>query len=432
MTRWGWLALAALLGCDPSSLNPPAATDAGKAPDPSAHATPLADLDPSDGGIRITTTRQPDAGRDAGEDAAPPPPEPFDPYESLSGDRIPLRELGGVELRARWVWRDVPGPAGVPQADGEAIQAARELATGRMRILLAGLGRMRIQIDSRAQPLPPGSALLAHAARYGHGIVWPDGLRYRVVAPGALRGVIGEQRADVSPLSRGTITELEPGTRFGRPTQRRDVRSPIGVITLEQLELPEAEAAAPLLCRFLVELVSVDPSSEACAGAGVVVAAEVRWTLRDQDAPGIHFEVDDIVKRADLPAEALMLPPPRAAHVTSGLPAIAGGLFYDAAELARFRREASAEPSPPDPSAPKEGLAAHNRSDALLWLLLDGVPVATVDPWQERRIPGPRAGRYSVQWRSFLGEIVDAVSEKDLPARVVYGQLEEAPDGGAP
>lgn len=425
-----WLALCALLGCDPSSLNPPATTDAGKAPDPSAHATPLADLDPSDGGIRTTAAPR-DAGLDAAEDAAPPPPEPFDPYEALGADRIPLRELSGVELKARWVWRDVPGAASVPQADDDAIKAARDAAAGRMTILLSG-DRMRMEIDSKAQPLPPRSAFLARTSRYGHAIVWPDGLRYRIVSPGAMRSVMSELRADVSPLSRGSISELEPGTRFDRPTKRRDVRSPIGVITLEQLEIPEAESAAPLLCRFLVELVNINPSSEACGGPYVVVAADFRWTIGDQDVPGIHFEVENMMKRPDLARDQLMLPPPRAGYATSGLPSSAGGLFYDVTELARFRREVSPDPRPPDPSGPKEGLAAKNRSDTLLWLLLDGVPIATVEPWQERLIPGLRAGRYSVQWRSFLGEIVDAVAEKDLPARVVYGKVEELPDGGVP
>jgi hypothetical protein len=411
----------ALSACDPSSFgNLPTPADAGKSPDASV-AVPLEDLDPSDGGAVAAKTLK-DAGADAANDAAPPPPEPFDAYEVLAVERPRARELTGVVMEGRWLWRDLPAAVAVPQANRSAIEAAHKASDGRWTITLTGNGRMRLDVQSKAQPLPVGTAVLARASRYGHALVWPDGRRYRLVAPGSMRTVLSEQRVDVSPWARSTVTKLETGNRLEREVTRTELRSAVGVVVLEQAQILEAGAAAPLVCRFFVELVGVDPAIDVCRDGGVTLAATFRWTQGDQDSAGIRFEVESVSKRQDLPANPMLLPPPRAVLSQSGLPQAPGGLFFDADELAAFRTEGSAEPNPPDPRAPEQGIAAENRSDMPMWLLLEAVPVAVVAPWQTVVVPGPRAGRYSVQWRSFMGEVVGEAAERDLPARVWFGQ----------
>ena len=87
----------------------------------------------------------------------------------------------------------------------------------------------------------------------------------------------------------------------------------------------------------------------------------------------------------------------------------------------------------PDRSAPGEGFVAVNHSDRLLYLLVDGVPAVATPPWSERYVIGPRTGRYSVQWRTFLGDLIDPARDAEMPARIVYGAVDAGapgPDGG--
>jgi hypothetical protein len=69
-----------------------------------------------------------------------------------------------------------------------------------------------------------------------------------------------------------------------------------------------------------------------------------------------------------------------------------------------------------------------NRTDALRFLVLDGVPVAWVPAHGEQYVIGSRAGKYTAQWRSFLGMSVDDPFEVLVPARFALG---EQPDAGA-
>jgi hypothetical protein len=49
----------------------------------------------------------------------------------------------------------------------------------------------------------------------------------------------------------------------------------------------------------------------------------------------------------------------------------------------------------------------------------------------ERYVIGPPRGRYTAQWRTFLGEGVEPPSAVELPARLVHGGADAgAPDGG--
>jgi len=426
------IAVLAVAGCDPAAFGPsPTLTDAGVSPGASIRPSPLDDPALAQRDAGGTKQRPPDASVSKA-DAAPSPPAPFDAYQPPPADRITSRDVAGVQLSMRWRWSDVPEPAETPYTDKAAITAARDAADATWNLYLTNNGRMRIDVTGRAQPLAANTALLGRIDRYGHAILWPDGARYRLLAPGALRNTLGELRADVSPLSRGKVTEVGPGSHLGVPTREVEVRSAVGSVRLQLGVIVEAGAGAPLACRLLVELAGIDPSTQVCATEEVALSAHYVWPASDGESRGVAFEAEQITRKPELRAARFLLPPAQARIVSAGLPTPRHGVFFSAEELARFRTEAEADPV--TPSTPKQGLAANNRSDLTMWLLLDGARIATVRPWTEALVRGPRAGRYNIQWRTFLGEVVAEAAEKDLPGSILFGEplAEDKSDAGAP
>jgi hypothetical protein len=418
--------LLALSACDPAAFGPqPAPTDKPHTQGSVALPIETPATDPD----QPPTASRPQLSSDAGDlDASVPPPRP-EPFET---DAPPDRELGirrdvpGVTLAATWRGRDVPSPLAGPLVDETAVASARALTTGGWRIHIADDGHLRVQLMARAQPLPESSVLLSRWDRYGTLLVWPDASLYRVVVAGALRAVLAERRADVSPLAPGRPQVLGEGERLGLPTRRVELRSPIGGVRLELAELPEAGLGGPLLCRMLVELAAIDPATTACAEAEVPLTAEYSWGTGEGAVPPVVFEITALSKHGDLSLETSFAIPDGALYTRSGLPGENRGAFFAAEELAAFRRGAA-----PGPGEGELSLAV-NRSDLLMYVLLDGVPVAAVEPWRETLVPGLVRGKYVVQWRSFFGEVIGEPAERDLPGRLVHGQPEaaETPDAG--
>jgi hypothetical protein len=306
------------------------------------------------------------------------------------------------------------------------MQAAREAAQLRWGIELSDTGRMRISFDSRALPLPSGTELRARSERYGTLLVWPDRRSYRVIAPGVLRTLLGERRADVTPLTQGTLKEQGPGERLELETRKLSLSSPLGSIHLELASMPEAGRGAPLLCRALVELMALEPSAPACRGNEVALAAELSWGSGDEARAGSRFVVDTVARNVELKSSNFAMAPARARQ-GRGLPSVPGGVFFTAKELESWRAEAVVPEEPAtDPGTPPSGLVARNPGDRTLYLLLDGVPVTMLRGFGERRIPGLKAGTYRLQWRSFLGDFVEKPEALQLPAR--YGFA--IPDAG--
>jgi hypothetical protein len=128
---------------------------------------------------------------------------------------------------------------------------------------------------------------------------------------------------------------------------------------------------------------------------------------------------------------SLLVPPPTAAFAESGLPAVPNGIFLSREALMAFRSGPAllfAALPTRDPTAPGDGFVAVNRSDRVMVLLVDGVPVVAVPAAAERYVIGPPRGRYVIQWRTFLGEQVGVARTVDIPARIVFGTPF---DGGA-
>jgi hypothetical protein len=415
--------LAALLGgCDPTSFGPaPATTDTSALPGSSVVAPPLEDPR-ADGGL--LGSRERDGGDDGG-DSTPVPPEPLDPDEPLPPDE-PLGVPGGARLDMVFRWRGVPAPPALSEVDTKAVERLRRAASGAVQVVLGAGGRLRVDVVSRGFALPEATSLIARADRYGHILIWPDEARYRVVPVGAVRAIFGESRADVGQVVRGAPTMLPAGDRLGMATRRVELSSPMGTAVIELAEIPAAGVGAGLFCRFVLDLAGIDPASEVCRSGEVVVSAELRWL---RGGPGLVIEATALTIVDALSHADMAMPPRRARFARSGLPE-RPPVFFAADELATLRTT-SIDVGPLPSGAPERGLEALNRSDLTMFLLVDGIPIALVPPWQTISIGGLRPGRYILQWRSFLGDVVGAASEEIVPGRAIHGEPLPEPDRDA-
>lgn len=428
-------AALALAACEAANgLRGGGEPDAAASPNASIYPAPLATEAP-DLDAAVPDATLPDAavqgipadssGRLLVPDATAPPPVPFQPEADVAAESPGGKDLAGVSLEGAWRWRDVPQPPRAPEVSADGIKDAQKLTALAWTADLAESGRMRFAHASRALPLPARSEIRARVDRWGSLVMWPDSSAYRIAPPGALRTVLGERRVDVTPLSLGVAHAAGAGRRLGFGTRRVELTSSLGTLRLELAKVPEAGEGGALLCRLLVDIAGIDPRSSACVPGEVPLSATYTW----QESGGIGFEVTSLVKRTDLAPNDLLVPPPGAKHERLGLPIALGGVFLTREELAAFRSAPLPRSAHPDPSAPGEGFLAVNGSDRLLYLLVDGVPVVAVPPLAERYVIGPPRGRYSIQWRTFLGDRILAPEVRELPARIVYGAT---PDAGAP
>jgi len=176
-----------------------------------------------------------------------------------------------------------------------------------------------------------------------------------------------------------------------------------------------------LLCRTLVELVGAEPASTTCTIGQVPVRAEYTWP----DGATLLFEVATLNMRNDFPTGMLSVPPSGASFTATGLPPNASGIFLTRDQLAAFRSRpldgAHPRTDPEQRGAPGEGFIAVNETDALRFVLLDGVPVGWVAPHNRQYVIGPLHGRYQVQWRSFLGAYIGQPAVVEFPAMLTLG-----------
>src|SRR5690606_17544800 len=101
------------------------------------------------------------------------------------------------------------------------------------------------------------------------------------------------------------------------------------------------------------------------------------------------------------------------------LPDVPFGVFLTKQELSSMRT--SAVEVEREEGMPVEGFFAENHCETLMYLLLDGVPVAAVPAHDTRYLVGTLAGRYVAEWRSFLGDDIRPHSTVTLPGRVRCG-----------
>ena len=418
-----------LAGCG----DPPAFFDAGvDASIPSPLATeppeplPVDAGTPSDGDVVGIPADS--SGRLILPDGGAPPPVPLATDAALAVESPGSKDLAGVALESVFRWRDVPAAPKAPEVSAEGLKEAAKVTTLALRVSVTDGGRMRMEITSRALPLPGGTELRARSDRWGHLLLWPNSTEYRVIPAGALRTLLGERRVDVTPLVPGQAKPAGDGKRLGVTVRKVDVVAPLGTLRLELGKVAEAGEGGPLLCRAFVEMIGVDPKSPACQAGEVALFASWAW----QEGGGIAWEATALQRRADFLAADFVVPPAGPRYAPSGLPIAPGGILLSRDEIAALRTGPIAQPGPADPTAPGEGFVAVNQTDMLLYVLLDGVPVALVPPLGDRYVIGTTRGRYLVQWRTFLGEKVMPPSLVEMPARFTIGVPSDAgaPDAG--
>lgn len=419
-------------GCPDTPSGPGLPGDAGRSPNATLRPSPRSSLSPPvlqdaslDGPIGIPADSK---GRLILRDAGVPDPTPLVPAQPLPRDRIANREMPGVTITARWNWDLVPAPPSGAEVNTPGIKAARAATEHLWQVEILDSGRMRVVFDSPSFPVTKFTEIRSRADHFGHILVWPNSDTYRVITPGALRALLDERRIDVSPLVPGRVSPEESGKpRFGFPTRKATLSTPWGKLTLEQARTVNVGVGGPLLCRLLVELVGVQPESPVCEDNKVPVHARFEW----KDGGAIELEVTTLLIRSDFPASLFAFPPPEAIFAQEGLPPQATGILLTREQMASFRSRASEPPKvrtdPEATSAPGEGILAVNQTDAMRFLLVDGIPVAWVPAHGQQYLIGSRNGRYSVQWRSFLGTEIDEPKDVIFPARVALG---ETPDAG--
>ena len=350
------------------------------------------------------------------------------PGEPLAVDSPQSRDIPGVTLTAEWIWMNVPSAPHVPEVAAPGIDAARKLTRRLWTVDLTELGRMRIVFDSMSFTVTRYAELRARYDHYGHILLWPNGDQYRVIPPGTLRALLDERRVDVTPLMPEKAKSMpSAGPRYGFPTSRTQVVTATAKLVIDQAHVVNAALGGPLLCRTLVEIAAADPSATTCAPNLVPVHAEYTWL----DGATLQFDVQTLAMRQDFPNLLTAVPPTSAAFTATGLPPVPSGIFLSRDQIAAFRSRPIDAPHPrTDPEfkgAPAEGFLAVNPTDAMRFILIDGVPVAWVPAHGQQYVIGTTRGRYAVQWRSFLGSYIGPPATVEFPALL---GLSEAPDAG--
>jgi hypothetical protein len=404
-------------GCDKSTADMPVNT----APSPNAsilpaplasQAQPAAEVPPFPGAAPSATT--PDPPRSTGPDGGSSPAQAMRSDEPLADDPLTQREVAGISLQSEWRYAEVPGPPRAPDVNLGALDLARKLTLPRVTVDLASVGRMRMIFDSRAMPLARGSEVRARADHYGHAVVWPGGSHYRVLPSGGLRSLFAESRADAVPLVRPQSSgKLEGPRRLGYLTRKWELSTRAGSMVLEQARIPGAGEGGVLLCRFLAEVLTIDPSAAPCGFDDVPLRAQFNWP----EGGSVTFEVTRVADKVDLAAAELLVPPPLAQFLPGDLP-LAPRVTLDRDDLAAFRtRPSEATPG----AAAGDGLLLRNGTDLLRYVFIDGVPVAWAWPAQDTAVLGLVRGRYVLQWRSFLADTLDPPVAIEVPGRASLG-----------
>jgi hypothetical protein len=316
------------------------------------------------------------------------PTDPAEPLVPLSVQQAPTRDEATqklptqVTLTGRLFWPAYPARATPNPKSGEPPpKGQREFVVN-----LRGHGRMQITFDGNVLPFESGSSIAARGENHGHFLVWPEAQTYRVLPVGSIRALFSEGRPDVTP-----IVHLEPEPRpgpdaLGRPTQVWTFETNRGKLQLHQAQVEEAELGGPLLCRFLLEWLSVAPSSAACEPGLVPTRAE----LESGRGAKLVWETSDIESKADAQIAPLLIPALESQFQTAGLPD--PGRVMAPAEMAALRKTG------------KTGtLTVHNPSPQLTWLLLDGAPVGRVLPNGTWTQPGLSQGSYQARLVDFFG-----------------------------
>lgn len=368
------------------------------------------------------------------------PPEPLRSDRPIEGPDMPResireltakdashdpRDLSGYVLQATLRTGEAPAAPRTPEVNAAVIESARRKLEPRLSISLSQT-RARFVL-SGAFAVPSGTELRSRVDRIGHILLWPGEDTYRIVEPGTLRALLGERRLDTAPLSPAEVhVGGEGARRLNFRTHRVDVSTRAAWATLEVGVVHDIGEGGSLVCRMLLELMSTPPSTPACGVDEVPLHADLHWTTQGV----MSFDVVAVARRADLAAQDLAVPPAFAAFEGSGPPFSPGEALVAKSDLTGFRtgpidvptsRAGVAESSPVEP-----GLTLMNSSDELHVAWLDGVPIAWVAPSARLSLPALLRGRYTFQWRTFLGDSWEPPAFVTVPGSIELGAADAA------
>jgi hypothetical protein len=385
-------------------------TDTATSPQAQAEPTPLA------ASPVASTSTLPLAAADAG-----PAPEslrfdshlPTDTIKDQTREQVAhesprdVKEVAGYSLQAFFRSGEAPPPARAGEINLTALDAARRKTEPRLTVE-TGASRARIVLNG-GFVLPVGTELRSRSDRYGHLLLWPGDDTVRVVQPGALRALLGERRLDIAPLSPADARSGGDGPhRLNMRTRRVEISTRAAKATFELAAFHDLGEGGILICRFLLDLMSAAPATRACGVDELPLHAELRWTTG-----GVLVFDASSVQAQDVSVQDLAVPPPAVTWVTVPLPVDAAETLIPKAEIAAFHSAPVDIPSRPQRDGqaplPDTGLALVNSSDELRIAWLEGVPIAWVGPGARLDIAALLHGRYSVQWRTFLGDAWEPV-----------------------
>ena len=339
-------------------------------------------------------------------------------------DKEPLKDAPAVySLTFALRSSDVPPPPKGLELAAAGLEAARRKSEPQLTVDVTP-GHARVALHE-GFVLPEGTEVRVRSDRYGYIIVAPEGDTYRIGPTGSLRAILSEGLFDAAPTSAAEVTPRGEGAhRLGRATRHVDVTTRVAKASFEMAHVPEIGDGGVLLCRALLDLMNTKPSTSVCGDGDVPLHVELRWTLQPPQAgegrgriSGVSvFDAVSFVKRTDLQGSAFLAPPATAGFVATGEPVRGAHLFLARADLTAMRTGND----PPSTKAGENGavLSLHNSTDELRYLWLDGVPLAWLAPGGRLDVSGIPHPRATVQWRTFLGEAIDATETVTLPAMV--------------
>lgn len=348
-----------------------------------------------------------DAGvDDAAADAATPLPIYLDTHRELEVETLAAAEASGARLEAHFTWQ--------PRSVGRGDPRSRFP----LSIELSSLGRMRLTVESDRLPLPKGTELRSRLDRYGHVLVWPEDGGYRVVAPGTLRSIFEELRADVSPLQTAKTQRTGGGKLLGLPVHVDTIQTAMGTLVLEQAQVGDLGESGVLLCRMLSELVLATPDNAACRRDWVPLKAEFGWV----ESGRLGFLVNTLERVAELKTSNFLMPPAKGAFRNRQLPDRPPSPWLDEAGQRRLEPGAKVKPAPAELPAdagppPTKGLVLVNHHETPRYILINGDLAAWLAPGAELALKGLRPGGYNLVARDFLGIEPEHALAVNVPGR---------------
>lgn len=343
-------------------------------------------------------------------------PEPLRADQALDPDVV-SREAASERWIAEIRWLSLPSFPRLPELNGDAIERIRDGLGFLLEIDLSAAGRLRAVINSKTFALPEGTELRSREDRLGHLLLWNSAENYAVLAPGTLRAVLNERRADAAPVTKPKLTNLGSGSALGLATDKLEVTTPLGRLILEQTPQHGVGAAATLLCRMLLELLAADPQTPACSRRELPLRAELF------SAGGGHllFELKRRVRDPEIPLPIFRVPPGEARLAIGEMPPLGSMNLLTREQLGSLRGRPAARSEKPDPSAPKEGLLIENHTEELRFVLLDGLILARMPPHTSLLVDALIPGKYALSSQDFLGDDPTPVRIVELPALLQLG-----------